>query len=76
MGGKFPCEVMRTGKLFTVSPETPTLEALELMRTNRVACLPVVKGEKLVGIVTERDFLDVAARLLTERLREDASADR
>jgi len=69
-------EVMRTGKLFTVSPETPTLEALELMRTNQIACLPVVKGEKLVGIVTERDFLDVAARLLTERFREDANADR
>jgi CBS domain-containing protein len=54
----------------TVSPETPTLEAIELMRVHRVSCLPVVKEGKLVGIVSERDFMPIAYQLLEERLSE------
>lgn len=54
----------------TVTPETPTLEAIELMRKHKVGCLPVVNGESLVGIVTERDLIEVAATLLEESLRE------
>ena len=55
---------------FTVSPETSSLEALELMRSRRVGCLPVVKDGRLVGIVTERDFMDIAGELLEEKLKE------
>ena len=55
---------------FTVSPETSSLEALELMRGRRIGCLPVVKDGRLVGIVTERDFMDIAGELLEEKLRE------
>jgi CBS domain-containing protein len=40
------------------------------MRRHRVGCLPVVKEGRLVGIVTERDFMDVAAELMEEKLRE------
>ncbi len=54
----------------TVSPETPTLDAIETMRRHAVGCLPVVQGAKLVGILTERDLIDVAASLLDEQLRE------
>jgi CBS domain-containing protein len=54
----------------TVSPDTPTLEAVETMRTHQVACLPVVKGDKLVGILTERDLINVAAKLLDRELRD------
>jgi predicted transcriptional regulator/gamma-glutamyl:cysteine ligase YbdK (ATP-grasp superfamily) len=57
----------------TVSPATPTLEAVELMRTRGVGCLPVVEVGTLVGIVTAYDFLAASARLFEERLREDAS---
>lgn len=54
-----------------VTPSTPTLEAIGLMREHQVGCLPVV-GEQgqLVGVVTEHDFLVVAARLLEDYLRE------
>jgi CBS domain-containing protein len=45
------------------------VDAIELMRSQRVGCLPVVDDEKLVGIITERDFIGVAARLLDEYLR-------
>ncbi len=53
-----------------VRPDTPTLEAIDLMRRHKVSCLPVVDGGKLVGIVSERDFLPVAYELLEERLGE------
>ncbi len=58
----------------TVAPETPTLEAIDLMRRNRVACLPVVKDGRLVGIVTEHDFLELAADLVESYLRGTESA--
>ena len=46
---------MEPAPLF-VAPETATLEAIDLMRKHKVSCLPVVKNDKLVGLVTERDF--------------------
>ena len=52
----------------TVSPSTSSLEAIELMRTNRVGCLPVVESDQLVGIVTSYDFLDAASRLFHQHL--------
>ncbi len=52
----------------TVSPSTPTLEAMELMREHRVGCLPIVEGDQLVGIVTSYDFLDASARLFQQHL--------
>ena len=61
-------DVMTTN-LVTVSPESPTLEAIALMRRKRVGSLPVVKGGRLVGIVTESDFLTVSAQLLEQQLR-------
>jgi CBS domain-containing protein len=53
----------------TVTPDTPTLQAIDLMRKHRVSCLPVVKDHKLVGIVSERDFMPIAYQLLEERLK-------
>jgi CBS domain-containing protein len=62
-------EVMHRNPV-TVHPSTTSLEAIELMRKNKVACLPVVQDGRLVGIVTEHDFLRVAGDLLTKKLRE------
>jgi CBS domain-containing protein len=52
----------------TVSPSTSSLEAIEIMRGNRVGCLPVVEGDELVGIVTSYDFLEASARLFEQHL--------
>ena len=52
----------------SVGPETATLEAIDLMRHHKVSCLPVVSDGKLIGIVSERDFLPVAYELLEEKL--------
>ena len=53
----------------TVTADTTTLEAITLMRQKRVGCLPVVDGDTIVGIVTERDFMKIAGRMLEESLR-------
>lgn len=50
----------------TVSPETPTREALQLMQRKKVACLPVLEQGKLVGVVSEHDFSRLARYLLEE----------
>jgi CBS domain-containing protein len=60
-------EIMKADPI-TVSSTTPTLDALELMRHNKVGCLPVVDDGRLVGIVTSFDFLDASARLFKEQL--------
>ena len=54
--------------VITIKPETPTLEALFLMREKNIGCLPVVKNEKLIGLITAYDFLTVSAKLFEERL--------
>lgn len=56
--------------LITVTPETSTLEALCIMREKKIGCLPVIKNEKLIGLVTTYDFLTVSAKLFEERIRE------
>jgi CBS domain-containing protein/gamma-glutamyl:cysteine ligase YbdK (ATP-grasp superfamily) len=53
----------------TITPETRTLDAIRLMKRERVGCLPVVKNDRLVGVVTERDFMFLA-RDLMERVLE------
>lgn len=40
----------------TVSPDTPIPELRNIMKTKNIGGLPVVSGEKLVGIVTKRDL--------------------
>ncbi|MEX2466965.1 MAG: CBS domain-containing protein [Gemmatimonadota bacterium] len=53
----------------SVQPDTRTVDAIDLMRQHRVSCLPVVSDGKLIGIVSERDFLPIAYDLLEERLK-------
>lgn len=56
-------------KPITISPEASIIDAMKLMRTNKIGCLPVVSKGQLVGLVTEMDFLKVTSRLL-ERLND------
>lgn len=60
-------DIMKTD-LVTIAPDTPTLDALELMRERNIGCLPVVKDARLVGLVTAYDFLTVSAKLFEEKL--------
>ncbi|MEL6987477.1 MAG: CBS domain-containing protein, partial [Bacteroidota bacterium] len=49
---------------FTISPDTDILSAMHLMKEHGVGCLPVVKDEELIGIITEANFLAIANRLI------------
>ncbi len=61
-------DIMET-EITTISPETTTLDALKLMREKNIGCLPVIKDEKLVGLVTAQDFSEISVRLLEEKLK-------
>jgi len=56
-------EIMRTDPV-TVPPDTSTVDAIRMMREQKLACLPVTVDGKLIGIVTEHDLIVVASRLL------------
>jgi len=58
----------------TVSPTTPTLDAIEQMRERKIGCLPVVDADQLVGIVTSYDFLEASAQLFREYLERPVPA--
>jgi CBS domain-containing protein len=69
-GPTVPVSDVMKSDLVTVGPETSTLEAIRLMRSKGIGCLPVVHDGRLVGIVTERDFMDITSQLLDQKLQE------
>jgi CBS domain-containing protein len=66
-------DVMRKSPL-TIEPSASCAGALDLLRDGTLGCLPVVDSGKLVGIVTERDFLDFAAAWLGGKRRPEEEA--
>ncbi|PSQ88024.1 MAG: hypothetical protein BRD30_07905, partial [Bacteroidetes bacterium QH_2_63_10] len=59
----------------SVSPDRPTLEAVEMMREHEIGALPVVREDRLVGIITEQDFIQIAGTLLDETLGLDGDQE-
>ncbi len=47
----------------TIAPHASVQEAARLMMENKIGCLPVLEGSKLVGIVTESDMLKLVAEM-------------
>lgn len=43
-------------EVWTISPNVTVLEAIKTMAENNVGALPVVEGDKLVGMISERDY--------------------
>ncbi len=54
-------EVMSTD-VVTIGGDVALREAAEQMLERKIGCLPVVEGEKLIGILTESDFVSLVAR--------------
>jgi acetoin utilization protein AcuB len=48
----------------TIGPDASVEEAASLLVVKKIGCLPVVEGDRLVGIVTETDLLAVLVELL------------
>lgn len=59
-------EVMHA-EVITVSPDVPLEEAARIMVDNKVGGLPVVEGDRLVGIITETDIFKVFLEMLGAR---------
>ena len=56
-------EIM-TRQVASVDPHAGIKEAALYLQRHKYGCLPVLKGRKLIGIVTESDFIAVAINLL------------
>ncbi len=54
-------EAMKTD-VVTVTPAAPLTEAAKIMLEQKIGCLVVVEGKKIVGILTESDFVKLALR--------------
>ncbi|MEX2457048.1 MAG: CBS domain-containing protein, partial [Balneolaceae bacterium] len=48
----------------TVHPEASILDAIDIMDEQQIGCLPVVKNNRLVGIITEQNYMTITKRLL------------
>ncbi|HPD61435.1 MAG TPA: CBS domain-containing protein [Thermodesulfobacteriota bacterium] len=59
-----PISKVMQKKIITADPEMDVRKAISLLLRNKVGCLPVVLRKKLVGIVTEADFLAFTYNLL------------
>lgn len=51
---------LMTRELATLEPEASVAEALELCRERRIRHVPILKGERLVGIVSDRDLSEAS----------------
>jgi CBS domain-containing protein len=49
--------------LWSVEPDDPVLEVIQLMADHHVGALPVIHGGELLGIVSERDYARKVALL-------------
>ncbi|HDH10077.1 MAG TPA: CBS domain-containing protein [Chloroflexi bacterium] len=59
-------EVM-TKEVITVTEYTPLEEAARIMADNKIGALPVMRGDKLVGIITETDLFKIFLEMLGAR---------
>lgn len=55
----------------TTEPKTTIIEAMRIMRNNKIGCLPVTQNDELIGVITEMDFLRISARLIERLERKD-----
>lgn len=57
----------------TIEPNDELLEAARIMVTEKFGALPVVKGEKLVGIITETDVVEAFLEMLERESLQSAA---
>ncbi len=57
-------EMIMTKKIITISSGTTIETAALIMQKNRISALPVMEAEKLVGIITTTDVMEVLLRAI------------
>ena len=63
----FPIEKIMTREVFTVTEDMPLEEAARIMSDNKIGGMPVVRGESVVGIITETDIFKAFLEVLGAR---------
>ncbi|MCS7221333.1 MAG: CBS and ACT domain-containing protein [Anaerolineae bacterium] len=64
---KLTVKKVMTSPVITVDEQTPLEEAARIMADNRIGGLPVMRGDELVGIITETDLFKIFLELLGAR---------
>ncbi len=59
--GMFSVKEAMSTEVVTTTPKTSLRDAAKLMLQHKYGCLPVLEGDKLVGILTEADFVALVA---------------
>ena len=54
----------------TVTPEMLSIDALLLMRKHKIGCLPVVNDGKLLGVITELNFMNFSEETIQALIRD------
>lgn len=52
-----PIEEVMNRPVIAISPDATVREAARIMPERKIGCLPVVEGQRLVGLVTETDIM-------------------
>ena len=66
---KLTIDKVMTKNVITITRDTPIEEAARIMADNKVGGLPVVEGEKVVGIVTETNLFRIFLELFGARAK-------
>lgn len=59
----------------TANPEDRAQDVLETMMERQIGCVPVVKDRKLVGIVTQADFVSITSTLIKRYARRKQQSE-
>ena len=73
--GGIPVHDIMVEDPISISPEMATLDAVEMMRDHQIGALPVVREDRLVGIITESDFIQIAGNLLDDSLQRETGIE-
>lgn len=64
---KIQVKDVMTKKVLTITEDTPIEEAARIMADNKIGGLPVLRGETVVGIITETDLFKIFLELMGAR---------
>src|SRR5215218_3875182 len=62
--GRIVVSEVMASDVTTAQPEDPIEEAANAMREKKIGCLPVVKGDALVGIISSSDVMEALVYLM------------
>ena len=69
MLSKITVKEVMTREVLTVQADTPIEEAARIMADNKIGGVPVVKADKVVGMITETDLFKIFLELMGARTK-------